>query len=568
MRRSKLDILLNFKRTGQGAKDSTKELKDLSAVTKQAGVSAKGFDLIQIGLAGAISAVTVASIKQLPEMFDLGFSYRNAQIALAAYSGSAAEAEELTEAVTEAAGGAIDQMTAMQNATRLLSLGLAENAETAAELTDIAITLGATMGKDAKGAFEEFTLLLANQSILRLDTFGISAGLVRQRMEELADEMPNADRQTRFLNATLEIARGRMEELDKAGFEATSSLDKLRAESVDLRNELSLKLFTGLEFWIELLADVVQGTDPVIEAVREQTRAILETNPTLEVLTFEMQRLADITPLTAAEITAIANEEIFAAETARIMANATDGLSASEARLAGITREVAEDAEEATEELSEMGDEVGEVSEEFKSFFADIDRGLASTVQGFIKDLQFLAAGGGELEIIGQQINDALSSGKITPAQADEMFDELFVRIQLLEVDLGNITAFQAAKNIRDTLGVSLAEAFETVKNVQAGLSAIDGTRITAEMLLSIILTGTPFGQFGPGGPSAPGQPNDPAPPGGGGGSRGGGGGKGTATTSDVAAFAGPAVSIGTINVGDEVDLAMLQNMLEGVRRA
>ena len=41
------------------------------------------------------------------------------------------------------------------------------------------------MGNGATESMENFALMLANQSILRLDSFGISSGKVTARIEEL-----------------------------------------------------------------------------------------------------------------------------------------------------------------------------------------------------------------------------------------------------------------------------------------------------------------------------------------------------------------------------------------------
>lgn len=249
---SKLDIILNFIKKGTGAKDAGKEIDKLEKSTKGATKGTKGFNLAQAAAKLGLAAMTVQLLRQVPQLVNLGFKYKNAQIALAAYAGSAEKATAITDAVSEAAGGAISKFAAVTNATRLLSLGLASNADEAAQLTKTAITLGATMGKDVQGAFEEFTLLLANQSILRLDTYGISGAKVREEMARLAAVFPEMDRNARFTNATMTIAAEKMTKLEEAGFEATSSMDRLGATWEDVK-------LIGADFLAENLLPVTDG---------------------------------------------------------------------------------------------------------------------------------------------------------------------------------------------------------------------------------------------------------------------------------------------------------------------
>ena len=272
---SKLDIILNFIKKGTGAKDAGKEVKKLEESTKGATKQTKGFNLAQAAAKLGLAAMTVKVLSQIPQMANLGFKYKNAQIALAAYAGSTETAAAITDAVSDAAGGAISKFAAVTNATRLLSLGLATNADEAAQLTKTAITLGATMGKDVQGAFEEFTLLLANQSILRLDTYGISGAKVREEMARLAAEFPELDRNARFTNATMTIAAEKMEKLEKAGFQAVSSIDRLGAV-VD-----NAKL-SAAEFVAEGVLPVTDGLTGVADATKAANEKLAEGTDTFD----------------------------------------------------------------------------------------------------------------------------------------------------------------------------------------------------------------------------------------------------------------------------------------------
>lgn len=277
---SRLDVILDFIKKGTGAQTASKDLGKLEKSTKGASKETKGFNIAQAAAKLGLAAVTVQLLRQLPQMANLGFKYKNAQIALEAYAGSAEEATAITEAISEASGFAIDKFGAVTNATRLLSLGLASNAEEAAEFTRVAVTLGATMGKDVQGAFEEFSLLLANQSILRLDTYGISGAKVREEMARLAAEFPELDRSARFTNATMTIAREKMDKLEEAGFEATSSIDRLGAEFENLKLEAATLVSNALL--------------PVIDSVHETTDSHKEAADAIFVVTDSYEDYKDM----------------------------------------------------------------------------------------------------------------------------------------------------------------------------------------------------------------------------------------------------------------------------------
>ena len=266
---SKLDIILNFIKKGTGAKDAGKAVEKLEKSTKGATEKTKKFNLASAAAKIGLAAMTVQLLKQIPQMANLGFKYKNAQIALAAFAGSTEKATAITEAVTEAAGGALSKFDAVRNATRLLSLGLASNANEAARLTKVATVLGATMGTDMHDSFENFTLLLANQSILRLDTYGISGAKVREEMARLAAEMPELDRNMRFTNATMSIAEEKMAKLEKAGFEATSSIDRLGAVTENLK-------ISAAEFVAEGVLPVTDGLTEVADATKAANEKLAE----------------------------------------------------------------------------------------------------------------------------------------------------------------------------------------------------------------------------------------------------------------------------------------------------
>ena len=277
MAKSKLEIFVTAQtdKAVAALKKLDKATEDVGDQSKDTGGKLGILDGAMLAAGGMAVNMAMNFAKSIPELVELGVQAERAELALKGYAGGSEAAAEYTDAVRDAAGGAISKMDAMQNASRLLAMGLATSTDEAATLTEMAITLGASMGKGPTQAFEEFSLMLANQSIPRLDTFGISASKVRERMAELAEEDGNLDRQTRFLIATMEIGEGKLEKLAEAGFNAVSSLDQLKAIMADAKVEGASLLWDAVE-------PLTKGILELRDAQLDEKQTMLETAVTFD----------------------------------------------------------------------------------------------------------------------------------------------------------------------------------------------------------------------------------------------------------------------------------------------
>jgi len=125
--------------------------------------------------------------------------------------------------------GMVSDSDLMQASNKFLSMGIATSAEEAANLAEVATQLGTAMGTDAATAMEDFALMMANQSIPRLDTFGISSGKVRARIEELTAANADLTREQAFNIAVMEQAEIAMKRVGEQGDTAAASLSKINS---------------------------------------------------------------------------------------------------------------------------------------------------------------------------------------------------------------------------------------------------------------------------------------------------------------------------------------------------
>lgn len=164
----------------------------------------------------------------------------------------------------EATMGMVSDFDLMLAGNRFLSMGLASSADEAGRLAEMAITLGSAMGKDAGPAMEEFALLLANQSIPRLDTFGISAGRVRTRIQELQEATPGLTRETAFLQAVMEEAGDSMERVGDVAVNGASAFKAQLGNAIDL---IVRKIGSELN---PILEDAAEGLERLVQLTQNE----------------------------------------------------------------------------------------------------------------------------------------------------------------------------------------------------------------------------------------------------------------------------------------------------------
>ena len=256
-----VEILINLKKTGQGGKEAEDELSGVQKAAKLAGAAL-----------GAMASVQTA--KAAYEFAKLGAQSVRTRNAFYAISGGADEASERLAAMQRATRGAISEQAAMESANRLMQMGLANNAQELEKVTTMAVRLGTAMGRDANASIEEFALLLANQSIPRLDTFGISAGKTRERINELRAANEGMTRETAFMTAVMEQGEESLQRLGPAMEDDMLAAEQLEAAWADLKTMVAEQVAPAM-------ATLVGGMADGMRAVNEQTATMRQYNEVL-----------------------------------------------------------------------------------------------------------------------------------------------------------------------------------------------------------------------------------------------------------------------------------------------
>lgn len=343
-----LRAVLEFvNKAGPGVKAAGKDLGGLAKTAKTLGT-------------GLAAAGVVAAGKAAYELGVLGAQSLRTKRAFTAISGGALIATDKLDAMRRATRGAMSEQQMMASANRLMQMGLANNAAELEQVTTMATRLGSAMGKEAGPAVEEFALMLANQSIPRLDTFGISAGKVRARILELQAATPGLSREMAFMTATMEEGEEAMGRLGEAVDDELLANERLEASWADL------KAMAG-EALAPAMANVASSAEKVTRAIMEQHRELDELREEFGEATVGQAILAERFGVTADSLDDLRqrSEDVAAAvesgrsqvdgwssalsgsaEVADVAAGAFDGLATSAKTVAGSFGEMEFDNEQ------------------------------------------------------------------------------------------------------------------------------------------------------------------------------------------------------------------------------
>ncbi|MCP4567984.1 MAG: hypothetical protein GY841_10430 [FCB group bacterium] len=276
--------------------------------TKKGTASAgRNFEGLEKSIKKAAAALlTIGAAKVAFDLGKLGAQAARTKNAFQNISGGADAAAANLAAMKTATRGAISEVDAMNAANKLMQMGLVNNATELGDFTEMATKLGTAMGRDVTSSIEEFSLMIANQSIPRLDTFGISASNVRTRMNELGEENKNLTREQKFNIAVQEEGQKAMEKLGDSVDDQLLAVERAEAQWADLKVELGTQVMPIVEFTAKAFGtlagnatELTTKTAGVIEeyGILEGVTAfiiegLLDTNDTINTLIDTMEEEA------------------------------------------------------------------------------------------------------------------------------------------------------------------------------------------------------------------------------------------------------------------------------------
>lgn len=261
-----------IKKFATGTKDAGKIL--LSSFGGAAGIfgkmraGAQKADAAIKGISDQMQAAKAAfsTAQAVVELAKMGAMSERVERRFEAFSEEAGGATKILEAFQRGAGGTVDKMGAMSTASRLLQMGLVGNAGEMEKVVEIATRLG-DQTQGATDRISDFSLLLANQSIPRLDNFGISSGKVRARIAELQDQMPGLSRETAFMTATMEEAEKSLTKLGPRVDDDAAKFERLEAKMADTKVQIGQQLAPAIAGLFSVFSELLEIVSPLINII-------------------------------------------------------------------------------------------------------------------------------------------------------------------------------------------------------------------------------------------------------------------------------------------------------------
>lgn len=211
--------------------------REMGTASRQTGFDLGDLGAIIGGLGFVIGAREVLNFSL--EMADLGSKVKATSAIFRELADDMGDPADAMRLMREATLGVVDDMTLMGGANQLLKMHLATTNEELAKMTEIAVKLKRPT-VDATTAIQDFSALLAQQSILRLDNFGFSSGRVRDRINELLESGEALNRSDAFRLAVMEQGQEALDRLGGAADVARTNVGLLTNELENMKQRASV----------------------------------------------------------------------------------------------------------------------------------------------------------------------------------------------------------------------------------------------------------------------------------------------------------------------------------------
>lgn len=454
--------------------------------TKQATeTAAQGVNKLEGVLKTAKAALTafgvVEAAKAAIELGKLGAQAERTERGFTTISGGADKAAANLDAMMRATNGAIDRTTAMGLANQMMQMGLADSADSLAKNAEMATRLGAAMGVDAITAMENWNAMLANQSLPRLDTYGISSGRVRTRINELMAATADLTREQAFNIAVMEEGQAALDRLGPAIEDNALKIEQSQAAWADLKNEIGMAL-----------SDMVAGGDSVLGKFTRQwgdnLRIMRDENAEIGTLRGNIGMLADALGFNNTVFDKYRAAQEAAASATEFGAQMAAGY-AVRAEMAGkqtftLTGEV-EDSKAAFDTYTQAIAAAQQSNDEYTWAQREANEAAAAAETAFLNAASAL----GEMSEAALVRNEldllkaSLDAGTISQEQYRDATDALLTRFGLLtEAERGAQRDLDLLRQAYEDGKIDAEEYATAVENIKSKLDALESREINVKI--------------------------------------------------------------------------------------
>jgi hypothetical protein len=233
-------------------------------------------DALGTALRGAMTLGVIVKAGQiLGQMVAIGTEVQQTKERFEELVAPLGNAADVMDRLRVASLGIATDKDLQSGANLLMQMGIAESPEDLENIIGL-ITRLKKPSEDLGTAIDDFSKLLSNQSVLRLDNFGLSSARVRVRILELLESGQALNREEAFKMATLEEGALAIERLGSSAENASTPIARLTTNVENLFNEASAGVATSIQAGAGIL-EIGLGLHPEqLRQAEEQARITAE----------------------------------------------------------------------------------------------------------------------------------------------------------------------------------------------------------------------------------------------------------------------------------------------------
>jgi len=189
------------------------------------------------------------------ELGTLGAEAQRTEASFTGVAGGAEKATAMLDALKVATNGTKSEVELMSGATTIMALGLGKTADEIGTIMRNVEGLGARFG----GNMQTFQLMMSNDSLMRIDSFGIGVEEATKRIEEY--KKAGMDAGEAFDTAVMDLMTEKFESLGGTMDDNKASIDRMKASLQDLKVEIGQGLAPTIGTLATNMGDLLRLTN-------------------------------------------------------------------------------------------------------------------------------------------------------------------------------------------------------------------------------------------------------------------------------------------------------------------
>lgn len=208
----------------------------------------------------------------------LATAYDRQAVAAQNLAGGQAKLNSLLDTYAKATGGAVDKAAALQNVTKLMAVGFADNTKELDQFARAIRGISLAMGSSQDTVTQNLILELFSQRGQRLDQLGLQYDVVRKRADELRAADATLTTQMAYQNAVMEQAEQKFGALADSAAGSATGLEQAERAWNDLKLALgelgNATIFGGFDRVAHEVDEMAQHFNELRDSIEDAKRAL------------------------------------------------------------------------------------------------------------------------------------------------------------------------------------------------------------------------------------------------------------------------------------------------------